>query len=381
MGSPMNLLRPLNDAPLISFVLINWNYGRFVRRAIASIRNQDYKNFECLVIDNASSDDSRQVIQEEIKDDHRFTPLLLDENLNQMGALLHVLPRLQGQLVNICDADDILFENFASYHSQVHLGAQYPIGFSSSGVLECDEDGQILTGRFDPFEGFPRLKTKLILRKDAARISELADSDYESLGDAVLQVPETQMSWVWSPGTSNVYRKEMLELCRPAEAPRIYVAAVDNYYAPFINAMASSALITKPLSGYRFHGSNRFATSPSMLGLRAMTRSGRERSINRRRDIITTLCSDPARYLEVLGERFWSVIDLPSSVDCVDRVESFESERIQKDIEKNFAKLHATFGDDLRDRLSERMNRETVARLWKRCWKILDEHNSTIKQT
>ena len=367
----MNLLRSLDKAPLISFVLINWNYGRFIRHAITSIKDQIYGNFECVVIDNASTDDSRRIILEETKGDNRFAPLLLRENLNQMGALLHVLPSLQGQLVNIVDADDFLFKYFASHHVQVHLAARNPIGFSSSGVLECDDAGRIMTGRFDAFGGFPKIKTKLDIRLNSVKIPELTNDDYDSLTNAVLQVPDTQQSWAWSPGTSNVYRKEMLELCRPADAPKIYVAAIDNYYVPFVNAMASSALITKPLSGYRFHASNRFASSPSMLGLRAITRSGRQRSIAKRRDIITTLCSNPARYAEILGERFWCVMDLPSSIDRLDRAASFESSKIQKDIEANFEKFYATFGEGLKDRLSERMNRDEFSSLWERCQKAL----------
>ena len=50
------------QAPLVSVVVVNWNYARFIGATIDSIRGQDYSRFECLVIDNASTDDSRAVI-------------------------------------------------------------------------------------------------------------------------------------------------------------------------------------------------------------------------------------------------------------------------------------------------------------------------------
>ncbi len=47
--------------PLISFVLVNWNYGRYIGAAIDSIIAQDYPHFECIVVDNCSTDDSLEV--------------------------------------------------------------------------------------------------------------------------------------------------------------------------------------------------------------------------------------------------------------------------------------------------------------------------------
>jgi hypothetical protein len=59
--------------PLVSFILINWNYGRFVGDAIDSIRAQDYPNFECLIVDNGSTDDSREEYARHVQGDPRFS--------------------------------------------------------------------------------------------------------------------------------------------------------------------------------------------------------------------------------------------------------------------------------------------------------------------
>ena len=49
---------PNLSAPLISVVVTSFNYGRFVRQALESVAGQDYPNWECLVVDDCSRDDS-----------------------------------------------------------------------------------------------------------------------------------------------------------------------------------------------------------------------------------------------------------------------------------------------------------------------------------
>jgi hypothetical protein len=85
-----------------------------------------------------------------------------------------------------------------------------------------------------------------------------------------------------------MYRGELLRLLAPVVEHR--VAAVDNYYVPFANAVAGSALIDVPLSAYRLHGRNRHGATVSLHGLRSISPSGVARSVIRRRDIMETLC-------------------------------------------------------------------------------------------
>ena len=84
--------------PLVSVVIPNRNYGRFIGAAINSIRSQDYTHFECLIIDNGSTDDSRAVITRHIDGDARFSLLFFDKNHGVMGAWLEALDRVRGRI-------------------------------------------------------------------------------------------------------------------------------------------------------------------------------------------------------------------------------------------------------------------------------------------
>jgi glycosyltransferase involved in cell wall biosynthesis len=129
----------ISSSPNISLVVINWNQAGFVGDAITSIRHQDYAHFECFVVDNASEDDSRSAIAASIDGDKRFQSMFLDENLDQMGAFLHVFEGLSGPLIAVIDADDVLLPSYLSAHAQVHLCRE--IGLSSSGPIEIGGDG------------------------------------------------------------------------------------------------------------------------------------------------------------------------------------------------------------------------------------------------
>jgi glycosyltransferase involved in cell wall biosynthesis len=117
--------------PLISIIVVNRNYAAYIAKTIQSIQAQDYPWFECVIVDNASTDDSLSVIETNVADDPRFTVKRMAENLGQLRAALEILPHLRGGFVVSVDADDYLFPNFISSHFQVHLALPQSVGFSS----------------------------------------------------------------------------------------------------------------------------------------------------------------------------------------------------------------------------------------------------------
>jgi glycosyltransferase involved in cell wall biosynthesis len=94
--------------PLVSVVIINWNYARYVADAIGSVKDQTYRNVECLVIDNGSSDRSADIIDAAIDGHAQFTLHRLPKNLGQLGAAIWSFDRLRGEFVTYLDADDVL---------------------------------------------------------------------------------------------------------------------------------------------------------------------------------------------------------------------------------------------------------------------------------
>ena len=49
--------------PLVSVIIVNFNYGRFLDAAVDSVFSQTYPNVECVIVDNASTDESPAVLR------------------------------------------------------------------------------------------------------------------------------------------------------------------------------------------------------------------------------------------------------------------------------------------------------------------------------
>jgi len=92
----------MQELPLISVIIPNHNYARFLNKAIASVQSQTYQNLEIIVINNGSTDNSLQVLR-------KFGPqiVLIDQaNLGQAGARNSGLRVAKGELIAFLDADD-----------------------------------------------------------------------------------------------------------------------------------------------------------------------------------------------------------------------------------------------------------------------------------
>lgn len=53
----------MKQNPLVSVIVPNYNYARFLRQRIDSILLQDFTDYELILLDDASSDDSRSILE------------------------------------------------------------------------------------------------------------------------------------------------------------------------------------------------------------------------------------------------------------------------------------------------------------------------------
>ena len=89
---------------LVSVIITNFNYGRFVGEAIDSVLAQTHQDVECIVVDDGSTDNSREVISARPR-----ARALFKRNGGQAKALITGLEAAKGEIVISLDADDYLY--------------------------------------------------------------------------------------------------------------------------------------------------------------------------------------------------------------------------------------------------------------------------------
>ena len=299
----------ISNPPLVSLVLINWNYAAYVGHAISSIKSQDYTNLEVLIVDNGSTDSSRSVIADSVGDSRQIRVLHLDENLGQLGAFLHVFNLIRGEFVSIVDADDIICPHYVSSHLQVHLALPSSLAFTSSNVVEITADGRTLTGGYAAF-GTTRQPVSRGLRPigSALRLSTISDDDYLQL-DRSTSTYSGGASWMWGPGTANMYRRSVLALAHQEPKDRVYFRAADSYFNYLCHAFGGSALIDRHLSAYRVHDKNYFAERESVHNLRKGRLECQARHGQERRELIHFLFERAEHFEPLLSKkRYWEIV-------------------------------------------------------------------------
>lgn len=98
-----------SDFPLVSIVVSNYNYGRFLPAAIDSALEQCYSNCEVIVVDDGSTDNSREVA---LSYADQVLPVF-KANEGQGSAINAGFERSHGEIVIFLDADDVLLPDTA----------------------------------------------------------------------------------------------------------------------------------------------------------------------------------------------------------------------------------------------------------------------------
>jgi glycosyltransferase involved in cell wall biosynthesis len=99
-------LRVLSDLPKVSVLISNYNYDEYISQAIESVLSQTYQNFEIVICDDGSTDNSTQIITEYCRRDSRIH-LITKENGGQASGFNMAFASSTGELFCFLDSDDL----------------------------------------------------------------------------------------------------------------------------------------------------------------------------------------------------------------------------------------------------------------------------------
>lgn len=93
--------------PDISVIVANYNHAQYLEEAVMSVLEQSYSDYEVIIVDDCSTDNSKEVIEKMCKlDDRVQKPIYLKENRGKWFALNTAINTARGSLVTLNDADD-----------------------------------------------------------------------------------------------------------------------------------------------------------------------------------------------------------------------------------------------------------------------------------
>jgi glycosyltransferase involved in cell wall biosynthesis len=230
MSSSGSLTAPSTQSvrTLVSIVITNYNYGRYLRAAIDSALAQTYLPVEVILVDDGSTDESRGIIESY---GNRILPLI-KANGGHGSAVNAGFALSRGGIVMFLDADDELLPNAVDQVVKAWRPGVAKVQFQLEMI---DEHGKPLGMRVPPFDGY------------------VPNGD---IRDRIVRFGE----YPTSPSSGNAYDRAALSRLMPMDES-IWLQAAETslvFLTPFFGDVVS---LCAPLGRYRIHASNdsRFA--------------------------------------------------------------------------------------------------------------------------
>jgi len=219
------------EPPLVTALVTNWNYGRFLREAVDSALGQTYPHVEVIVVDDGSTDGSRELLAGY---GGRIRTVLKSHG-GHVSAVNAGVAAARGGIVCLLDADDSwLPEKVARV---VAAFAQGGAGLVCHDLRLQGSDGVVPRGR-TWCEAFG-----VTLRG----------------GDLLPWLRETAFEWVFSPTSGLSVAAELLHRMGPL--PEEWNDGPDSAIANVAACLAPVAVLDEPLGVYRLHGGNKAAVA------------------------------------------------------------------------------------------------------------------------
>ncbi|NDW17544.1 glycosyltransferase [Dysgonomonas sp. 216] len=132
-----------NIEPLFSVLIAQYNNGRYLEEAISSVYNQTYKNWEIIIVDDCSADNSKEIYAKYSSDD-RIKIFSNSINCGCGFTKRRCVEEAKGVICGFLDSDDALLPNALEKMVRIHV-EKPNVGLVFSRFYYCDENLNIQT--------------------------------------------------------------------------------------------------------------------------------------------------------------------------------------------------------------------------------------------
>lgn len=130
----------MDKRPLFSIVIVSYNYGRYIESTLLSILNQRFEDYELIIIDGGSKDNTVDVLR---KYDEQIDFWISEKDNGQSDAFNKGFAKAKGEYLFWVNADDILLRGALESLRQFIVKHRFPDWIAGNTVY-FNDDGKIV---------------------------------------------------------------------------------------------------------------------------------------------------------------------------------------------------------------------------------------------
>ncbi|WP_281634376.1 glycosyltransferase family 2 protein [Flavobacterium luteolum] len=177
---------------LVSIIVPTYNTEKFIKSTIESVQNQTYANWEMILVDDASTDNTALIIEGFAVQDSRVKLFKLSENRGNGFARNAALDKATGKYIAYLDADDLWFPT--KLEKQIQFLKANNLHFTFSYYDSIDEEGNNLNRRVESPN--PLTYKELFFCNYVGNLTAIYDVDY--FGKIILETSQKRQDWrIW----------------------------------------------------------------------------------------------------------------------------------------------------------------------------------------
>lgn len=140
-----------NNKPIISVIMAAYNAEKYISECIESVLNQTLRDFEFVIIDDGSSDNTYDIIKKYSEKDERIKLIKNSKNFGLVRSINVGLEQAKGKYIARMDADDICLIDRFEFQTDF-LDSNREIFLVGGSFYYIDEDGKILFTQINNYD-------------------------------------------------------------------------------------------------------------------------------------------------------------------------------------------------------------------------------------
>lgn len=182
--------------PKVSIIIPVYNTEKYIKETIDSVLNQNFKDFEIIVVDDCSKDESLKIIKEIAKKDKRIKIFKNKKNKGRASAVNIGFKHARGEYITFSDADDLFYPKRLKQQVEF-LDKHTKIDMIYGDLVKLFENRK---EKFRKSVEFKDLKEPLIKLKKVAKSKEKFKDAFKILNEKD-----------YIPGTSVIFRRKIID--------------------------------------------------------------------------------------------------------------------------------------------------------------------------